>query len=79
MKLQCNVTKHFYKIKFKFVWQITSTIKIIKMGFTYAPSSCQCEAVSMIAGIIRARVDILTAPSRDTTKSSQGTVAATAT
>ena len=42
-------------------------------------SEFQCAAESIIAGAIRERVDILTAPSRDTRSSSQGTVAASPT
>ena len=40
------------------------------------PSSFQFDAVSMIAGAIKLRVDILTDPSRATKRSSHGTVAA---
>ena len=36
----------------------------------------QCAAESTNAGAINERVDILMAPSRDTSKSNQGTVAA---
>ena len=43
------------------------------------PREYQFVAVSTRAGAIIAKVDILTAPSNDTTKSSQGTVAARAT
>ena len=43
------------------------------------PRLSQFEAVSMSAGAMMLRVDILTAPRRDTNKSSQGTVAARAT
>ena len=40
------------------------------------PRSCQFEAVSMIAGAIKLNVDIFTDPSKETNKSSHGTVAA---
>ena len=40
------------------------------------PKSCQLEAVSIKAGAIMLRVDILTAPRRETKRSNQGTVAA---
>jgi hypothetical protein len=43
------------------------------------PKFCQFVAVSMRAGAIMANVDILMAPSKDTKRSSQGTVAAKAT
>ena len=39
-------------------------------------SDCQWAAESMRAGAIRDSVDILTAPSRETSRSSQGTEAA---
>ena len=43
------------------------------------PKLDQLLAVSMIAGAIMLKVDIFTAPSRETTRSNQGTVAANAT
>ncbi len=46
---------------------------------SYYPGRSQWEAVSRTAGTMSASVDILTAPSKDTTKSNQGTVAAKAT
>ena len=41
--------------------------------------SFQCDAISRTAGAISANTDILTAPNRETTKSNQGTLAATQT
>ena len=43
------------------------------------PRLFQLEAVSMMAGAMMLRVDILTAPRRATNRSSQGTVAASPT
>ena len=43
------------------------------------PRLCQLVAVSTRAGAMMAKVDILTAPRRETTRSSHGTVAANAT
>ena len=45
----------------------------------YLPRLSQLVAVSMMAGAIRDRVDIFTDPSRETKRSSHGTVAARAT
>ena len=41
--------------------------------------SCQLDARSMRAGAMMLKVDIFTAPNKETNKSSQGTVAARAT
>ena len=43
------------------------------------PKFDQLLAVSMIAGAIMLKVDIFTAPNRETTRSNHGTVAANAT
>ena len=40
------------------------------------PRSCQLDAVSIIAGAIKLNVDIFTDPSKETKRSSHGTVAA---
>ena len=53
---------------------INKSIKTIDLYVSF-----QCDAISSTAGAISANTDIFTVPNRETTKSNQGTLAATQT